>query len=155
MFVDKRSADFQSRRSFSGTNEFQYSFVIKQRLTCPVVANEGKHTVFDGIPLGGTGRIMTYLDLKVEAVAKGDLQLLFPKADSVAIAAAAIGENEQAVGIRVVARADLLPPCTNRIYGELGSVPAGAYAYIALISHKIIDSVGDRNAFRIRGKIMI
>ena len=103
MFVDKRSADFQSRRSFSGTNEFQYSFVIKQRLTCPVVANEGKHTVFDGIPLGGTGRIMTYLDLKVEAVAKGDLQLLFPKADSVAIAPAAIGENEQSVGIRIVA----------------------------------------------------
>ena len=45
---------------------------------------------------------MTYLDLKTEAVAKGNLQLLFPKADSVAIAPTAIGENEQAVGIRVV-----------------------------------------------------
>ena len=48
-----------------------------------------------------------------------------------------------------------MPPCTNGIYGKLGSVPAGAYAYIALISDKVIDSVGDRDAFRIRGKIMI
>ena len=48
-----------------------------------------------------------------------------------------------------------MPPCTNRIYGELGSVPAGAYAYIALISYKIIDTVGDRDTFKIRGKIMI
>ena len=103
MFVDKRRADFQSRRSFSGTNEFQHSFVIKQRLSCPVVTNERKHTVFNRIPLRGTGRIMTNLDLKAESVAKSNLQLLFPKADSVAIAAAAISENEQSVGIRVVA----------------------------------------------------
>ncbi len=103
VFVDKGRVDFQSRRRFSGTNKFQNGFVIQQRLSCPVVANEGKHTVFDGIPLGGAGRIMTYLDLKAEAVAKGDLQLLFPKADSVTIAPTAIGENEQAVGIRVVA----------------------------------------------------
>ena len=45
---------------------------------------------------------MTYLDLEAEAIAKSDLQLLFPKTDSVAIAPTAIGKNEQAVGIRVV-----------------------------------------------------
>lgn len=46
---------------------------------------------------------MTYLDLKAEAVAKSDLQLLFPEADSVSITPAAIGENKKTVGIRVVA----------------------------------------------------
>ena len=46
---------------------------------------------------------MAYLDLKAEAVTKGDLQLLFPKTDSVAVASAAIGKNEHAVSIRVVA----------------------------------------------------
>ena len=74
-----------------------------ERLARPVQADITEQTVFDGIPLGGTGRIMTYLDLKAEAVANSNLQLLFPKAGSVAIASAAIGENEQAVGIRVVA----------------------------------------------------
>jgi hypothetical protein len=73
MFAVKESADFQTGRSFSGTNEFQNSFVIKQRLCCPVVANEAKHAVFDRIPLGGTRRIMTHLDLKADAIAEGDL----------------------------------------------------------------------------------
>ena len=58
--------------------------------------------MFDRIPLGGTGRIMTYLDLKAEAVAKSDLQLLLPKAVSIAIAPATIGKNEQAIGIWIV-----------------------------------------------------
>ncbi len=103
MLVDKRSTDFQSSRSLSGTNEFQHSFVINQRFSCPVAANEGEHTVFDRIPLGGTGRIMTYFDLKTEAVAEGDLQPLFPEAGSVAIAPTTIGKDEQLVGIGVAA----------------------------------------------------
>ena len=90
----KKSADFQPCRSFSRTNEFQHRFVIKQRLCCPVVANKRKHAVFNGIPLGGTGWIMTYFDLQAETVAKTNLQLLFPKPDSVAIASTTIGKNE-------------------------------------------------------------
>jgi len=39
-------------------------------------------------------------------VAKGDLQLLFPKADSIAIASTVISEDEQSVGISVVRPVD-------------------------------------------------
>ena len=46
---------------------------------------------------------MAYFDLKTKVVAKCNLQLLFPKADSVAIASTGISENKQTVGIRVVA----------------------------------------------------
>jgi hypothetical protein len=93
-FRVKKSSDIQPFRSFSRTNEFQHRFVIKQRLCCPVVANKRKHAVFNGIPLGGTGWIMTYFNLQPKAVAKTDLQLLFPKPDSVAIASTTIGKNE-------------------------------------------------------------
>ena len=54
--------------------------------------------MFDGIPFGGTGRIVAYFDLKAEGVAKSNLQLLFPKADSVAIASTTISENTQPIG---------------------------------------------------------
>ena len=37
---------------------------------------------------------MTYFNLQPKAVAKTDLQLLFPKPDSVAIASTTIGKNE-------------------------------------------------------------
>ncbi len=58
--------------------------------------------MFDGIPFGGARRIMTDFDLKAEAIAKGDLQLMFPQACSVAIASAAIGKYEQAIGMGIV-----------------------------------------------------
>ena len=40
---------------------------------------------------------MADLDLKAEAVAEGDMKLMFPQASPVAIASAAIGKDEQAM----------------------------------------------------------
>ena len=98
---------------------------------------------------------MTYFDLQAEAAAKTDLQLLFPKPDSVAIASTTIGQNEQTIGIRIVARTNFLPPCTDRIYGKLGSIATGANTYKALVLNNVIDTVWDRNTIGVRGEIMI
>lgn len=46
---------------------------------------------------------MTHLDQKADTVAESNLQLMFPKANSVAIASAAISKNEQPVGFGIVA----------------------------------------------------
>ena len=102
LFVVAGGADFQAGCGFGGANEIQHSFVVEQGLSSPVVADEGKHPVFNGIPLGGAGRIMADLDLNTEAVAEGELQLMFPQADSIAIASAAIGKDKQAIGIGIV-----------------------------------------------------
>ena len=98
---------------------------------------------------------MTDLDLKAEAVAEGYLQLMFPEAGSVAIAAAAVSQDEQAVGGRIMCGASLSPPSGYGIDGELGSVAAGTDAYKTFITQGIIDAVGDREALRIGRKIMI
>ena len=45
---------------------------------------------------------MTDLDLNVETIAKGDLQVMFPQTGSVAIASAAISKDKQAIGIGVL-----------------------------------------------------
>lgn len=39
--------------------------------------------MFDGIALGGTRRIVTYVNLHAEAVVKTDFQLLFLKTNSI------------------------------------------------------------------------
>lgn len=88
-------------------NEFQHGFVVVQGLSCPVVADEGKHSVFNGIPFGGAGRIMADLDMTPESVAKGDLELMFPQAGSVAVASTAISKDEQSIGVWIVSQTRL------------------------------------------------
>ena len=50
--------------------------------------------MFDGIPFGRAGRVMTDGDRKAQAVAQPGLQLLFPDAIGDAVAAASIGQDQ-------------------------------------------------------------
>ncbi len=88
---------------------------------------------------------MADLDFKAKVVAEGNMKLMFPQASPVAIASAAIGKDEQAVGIGIVTRTRLQPPGTDGINGELGSVATGANTYKPLIARKIINAIGDGN----------
>jgi hypothetical protein len=115
MVLVEKSTDFQTGGGFSGANELQHSFIVQYGLTGPVIADEGKHSVFNGISFGGAGRIMTDLDFKAEATAKGELQLMLPQACSVAIASAAICKDKQAIGIEeVVGGKDDLAPLDSK-----------------------------------------
>jgi hypothetical protein len=95
------------------------------------------------------------LDLKSEAIAESDLQPMLPKPGSIAIASAAIGQDEKSIGLRVAVQTDLSPPPANGVDGELGSIGAGTDTDEALIAGKVVDAVGDGDAFGIGGEVMI
>ena len=57
LFLIEKGADFQASGGFGSADELQHCFIVDQGLAGPIAANESKHTVFDGIPFGGTGRI--------------------------------------------------------------------------------------------------
>ena len=138
-------ANFKSSGRLGAANEFQDGLVVAQWLSRPVAADEGKHPVLDGIPLGGAWRIMADLDLKPEMVAESKLQLMLPQTGAIAVASATVGKHEQALGSGIVSRAGFLPPSAYSRYGELGGVVAGTHANKAFIAAKIIDAVGNGN----------
>ena len=76
--VVQAGADLESWFGSSRANALEHGFIALQRFGRPVGGDEGKQTVFDGIPLRGAGGIMTNSDLEVESVTKTFLQLLLP-----------------------------------------------------------------------------
>ena len=50
LFRMKGGTDFKSGRSFGRPDKFQNGFIVGQRLSRPVIADEGKHAVLDRVP---------------------------------------------------------------------------------------------------------
>ena len=98
---------------------------------------------------------MTNLHIKLMAVTKGNLKLMFPKARPITIATSAISQKKKMISFWVVNRSGFLPPGTDSVYSELGGIAACAHAYKPLITAKIIDAIRDGHALSIGRKIMI
>ena len=82
-----------------------------ERLAAPVLGDVGEQSVLDAVPLAGAGRQMD--DRHGEARLVGEaLQLAFPQMNAGAVAAAAIGRDQE-TGL-----AEPLPPATDALDGE-------------------------------------
>jgi len=122
------STDAQTGCGACVADEVQDSFVVDERLGCPVVADAAEHAMLDGIPLGGAGRVVTDFDVQTEAVAESNLKLIFPQAGPISITSAAVSQDEEAIRIRILLGAELCPPGANRIHSELRRVAGGSDA---------------------------
>src|SRR5665213_2142589 len=81
-------------------NEADDHLETGERLTAPVLADEGKQPEFDLVPFTGAGRKMT--DCEGATCVVGQCLLsTFPETQSRSVATAAVGSNQQAFGIRV------------------------------------------------------
>lgn len=140
---DECCPDLESRRCLGRANELEDGLVVPQGLTGPVAADVAEQLVLDGIPLGGSGRVVADLDAKTEAVAKGDLQLRLPETGPVGVASAAVCQDEKSIRSPVPIPTDLCPPFADGIDGELGSVVGDTDRDEALVGRKVIDPIGN------------
>jgi hypothetical protein len=115
-----------------------------QRFGAPVVAYEGEQSVLDLVPLAGAWWKVTDRDVDSDLVGQV-LQLALPQPRARAIAAAAIGGDEQLFGFGVANAADLLPPATDRLHREGRSVVIHPDADPAMVSRQVIDPVWHRS----------
>jgi len=79
---------------------------------------------------------MTHLDTKLEAISEANLKLMLPKPGPITVASAAVGQDEQVIGVGIFDRADHLPPATDGGHGKLGGVAACADVDKSLIPEK-------------------
>lgn len=85
---------------------------------------------------------MAYRDL--DAGFAGELcELELPEPDAVAVRAASIGGDEEALGVGVGVRADEIPPAPDRLDGKGCGVATVADRHEALVRPEVVDAVGN------------
>ena len=101
--------------------------------------------MLDLVPLAGARREVAHVDRESEGVGE-PLQLSFPDARAIAVAAARIGGDEEVGGIGVALGAHAPPPRLDRCDGESGRVVVHADVDEGTVGDDVEHSVGDRLA---------
>ena len=97
----EKGGDSQTCIRFGGTDELEDFFIAVEWFTGPVLGDLGKKSVFDGVPLGSPSWIVSDGDGKPEAIAELELKFCFPRASTIGVAAAGVGEDEKFVRLGV------------------------------------------------------
>ena len=102
--------------SFGGGGGYQLDDdpIADEWFGTPVLADEGEEAVLDLIPLAGAGRQVADRNVEVEFVGQR-LQFAFPQPHPRAIAAAAIGGDQQSGCLGIASPTDGEPPLADAI----------------------------------------
>jgi hypothetical protein len=87
--------------SFGGADEAEDLLIAIERLASPVLGDFREEAVFDGIPFGSTGWIVSNREGQGEGVGQLRLEFCFPGTATTAVAAAGVAQNEDLAGARV------------------------------------------------------
>src|SRR5687768_14550146 len=113
-----------------------------------------EETMFDGVPLRGAGRVVTDGDLQPEWIHEPHLQLLLPAPGAVAVAAAAVGQDQEPMPGWVAAAADLLPPAPDRCDREVWRITGQADVNDAVVGARVVDAIRDRLGLGVAGEVV-
>jgi len=107
----------------------------------PILADLTEQPVLDGIPLRSAGRIVA--DVNCNPCLIGELlQAKFPSAVSIAVASAAIGENQHPAGVFVAILYVVPSPVFDGVHRKLGCVVRSPDEDEAEIRLHVVDAVG-------------
>jgi len=111
--------------------------------------------MLDGIPFGGAAGVVT--DRHGEAISVGEavLEGVFPGPVAVSVAAAAVGEDQNLLGVGVAAPAVVEPPFGQVVDGEGGGVVGGADEEAAVVGCYVVDAVGQGDAFGVGAEVVV
>ena len=124
-----------------------------QRFTPPVLRDETEEAMFDLVPFTGAGWKVTDRERQVEVVGHA-LEGPLPEARPRAVAAPAVGGDQERAGARKAMAAHPRPPPPNRVDRKLGGVMVDADADPAFIIGEVVDPIGDRFAELAVEKVM-
>ena len=111
--------------------------------------------MFDGIPFGSAGGVVSNGYGESQTVAELGLQFGFPGAGAATVAAAGIGKDEQLPAASVTISAVTLPPVGDGVGGEGCRIMRDAYEDRASVGDQVVDTVWDRDADGIGTEIVI
>ena len=98
---------------------------------------------------------MGHGDGELVDIAETVLEGVFPGADAVGVAAAAIGEKDQLGGIGIAGTAFAAPPGIEVVDGEEGGVGGDADRDEAAVGERVVDAVGDGEAGGLGAEVVV
>lgn len=121
-------------------DELDDDLAADERLAAPVLGDIGEEAVLDLVPFAGAGRQVGDGDGKAGLVGEA-LDLALPQADPNAIAAAAIGGDDEGLGLGIARPAQALPPAPDALDREGGRVGIDADIDPALVGGDVADAI--------------
>ena len=149
------SGDRQAGLSSGGANEVQDLLITVEWFACPVLGDLRKEAVFNGVPFGSASRVVGNGESQTERIGQLRLELGFPGAATIAIAAAGVAQNEELPGAWIAARSLLAPPMRDGVGREGGCVMRDTHHDGPSIGEEIIDAVRDGDAGGVRAEIVV
>ena len=146
---------FQTGSCFGGADELECFFVTVQGLGGPVPADLAEQAVLDRIPFGGTGRVVTKRDAQAQAITQLTLDLLLPGSTLCAVTASSVGQDEDVAGPGVTLASFPQPPFAKTGDGEGGCFVGNSQKDRAAIGLRIVDAIGNGDAFGCGAEVMI
>src|SRR5271165_6462896 len=123
-----------------GGDQLDDDLMADERLAAPVLGDVGEQSVLDAVPLAGAGRQMD--DRHGEARLVGEaLQLAFPQMNAGAVAAAAIGRDQETSRIGIAGLAEPLPPATDALDGECRRIGVDSDTDPTLVGGDVVDPI--------------
>src|SRR5690349_7470115 len=135
------AADGQAGLGGRGADQLNDNLMADQRLAAPVPGDVGEEPVFDPVPFAGPGRQVRHGDGQAGLVGKA-LQLALPQPHAGAVAAAAVGGDDQPLGLGVARLAEFAPPAPDALDREGRRVGIQADADPAGVGGEVVDAVG-------------
>src|SRR5229473_2785639 len=124
----------------SGCNKVDDDLMTDERFAPPVLADEREQPMFDLVPLARARREVTDRYLQPDFVGQF-LQLPLPPPHPCAVAAARIGCNQQAFGLRIAATPHPAPPAANALDRKGRCVVVHSHAHPSDVSSQVVDPV--------------
>ena len=140
VFGDELGGDDEAGFRRRSADEIEGFVDVGERLAGPVSADLAEEAVFDGIPLGRTGRVMADGHLETQRSADGVLKGFFPGTAAGTVAATAISQDKQFAGGGVSLAALLKPPLSDRIDGKGWGVVAGSQKDGAPVGLRVVNA---------------
>jgi len=147
--------DSQSTFRGSRADEVKDLLIAIEGFTGPVFGDFREESMLNRIPLGSAGGIVGDGDDEVEGIGELGLDFGFPRAATTAVAAASVGENEQLTGLSVLNGSFPLPPVSDSMSSESGSVVRNADDNGAAVGEGLVDAVRDGNTDGIGAEVVI
>src|SRR2546426_1268112 len=124
-----------------GADEIDDGFIVHQWSAAPVQADEREEAMLDLVPLARPRRVVTDRDRHRDLIGER-LQAELPGAQFWAVAAAAVGADQESPRGSIEAPAVQSPPAANTLDRKLGGVVADADIHHGPVPRNVIGAVG-------------
>ena len=135
-------AGHQQARGGGGVcNQADDGFIVRQRFSAPIRADERKRPVFHLVPLARPGREMTDGDGKAQLICQ-TLEFQLPQPMAIPVAPPTVGGDQKPLGPGIQAATFRTPPAPDRGNRELSGIMVGTHHHVTPVARQVVDAVG-------------